>query len=288
MIIYRKNTQPGRTSLNWLFTAGLVLAFLFFWPSNVHAENDNWQQWSQHNEASTEEIDHSVWNRLLQTYVSTNTHGENRFNYGAVSPADMRALKHYLEMLSTTHVPDLNKNEQLAFWINTYNAIIVQAVLKSYPVDSILDVDGDIFNRGPWKNNYFSVGGTPINLFNIRHNIIFSNWSDVRIIYALSCGAIGCPNIGSKAVRGKHVDGYLDAAAVAFINGPQAILKFKEHSVKISRLFYWSKYIFKREDVRFLEHIKSYAIGGISRKLRNTDHIDGYGFNWDLNEAEGE
>jgi len=284
MALNTKNKLFKRAPTFWLVLICFVVGVLTSQANNAWAQNNNWQQWAQHNDSSVEVIDHSIWNRILKTYVSTSAKGQNMFNYSAVSPADKRALMHYLEILSTTPVSSLNKNEQLAFWINAYNAIIVQAIIQSYPVESILDVDGDIFTRGPWKDNYFSVNGVPINLFNIRHNILFAHWGDIRVIYALSCGAISCPNIGAKAAKGKSVNGYLDAAAIAFINGPEAFKGFKGNSVKISQLFYWSKHQFKRENINMLDHIKSYALGELSHKLRNVDHIAGYYFNWQLND----
>lgn len=267
-----------------LFRSGLIAIFLFLQTNIALAEDSNWQQWATHNQHSLVEIDHSTWNRVLKTYVHTNSFGQNMFDYASVSPADQRAIKHYLEMLSTVDVQDLNKNEQLAFWINAYNAIVVRVILKEYPVESILDVGGDVFNRGPWNNHYFSVGGVPISLSNIRREIIFTHWQDVRVIYALSCGAIGCPNLGAKAVIGRKVNGYLDAAAMAFINGPVAILKFDNDSVKTSKLFYWSKGEFIDHNVNILEHIKTYAVGDMARKLKNVENIRGYGFNWQLND----
>jgi hypothetical protein len=284
MTIYKINMRLPTIQIAWLFVFSFALVALSLQPNKVRAESEDWQQWAVNNPASTEEIDHSIWNRILKTYVSTNSKGQNLFNYAAVSPADQRALKHYLEVLSLVKVGGLNKNEQLAFWINAYNAIVVQAILKSYPVESVLDVDGNIFNRGPWKDNYFSVGGMPINLFNIRHNILFANWDDIRVIYTLSCGAIGCPNIGSKAVRGKHVGGYLNSATIAFINGPVAILKFDNGSIKTSRLFYWSKREFKKRKISLLSHLKFYAAGDMAYKLKSVDRFAGYGFNWHLND----
>ena len=270
----------GRLSL------ALVMVLFLCQPAKAQTDNDNMPQWGEHNEQSVAVIDHSIWNRILKTYVETDTHGQNLFNYAAVLPADKRALKHYLEALSLVPLQNYNRNEQLAFWINVYNALLTNVILEAYPVDTILDIGGDLFSRGPWKDKLFSKDGVLLSVNDIEKAVIPYILRDYRIVFALSCGAIGCPNIGSKALSGKYVEGYLESATLAFVNGPTAIFEFDDSNVKISKYYHWNKSEFERANITVLEHLKSYAMGDLAQKLEKTWYIGGYGFNWHLNEVK--
>jgi len=59
--------------------------------------------------------------------------GVNRFNYAEVTASDRSQLQSYLAALSATPISEFNRNEQIAFWINLYNALTVEIVLQLYP-----------------------------------------------------------------------------------------------------------------------------------------------------------
>ena len=76
---------------------------------------------------------HQKWDALLQKYVSK----EGKVNYVAFL-ADSTSLNAYLAELEANHPgKDWSENEQLAYWINAYNAYTVQLILRHYPVESI-------------------------------------------------------------------------------------------------------------------------------------------------------
>jgi hypothetical protein len=60
--------------------------------------------------------------------------GVARFAYGRVTPDDSAALRGYLNALAAIRVSGLSRQEQLAFWINLYNALTIDIVLAHYPV----------------------------------------------------------------------------------------------------------------------------------------------------------
>ena len=74
-------------------------------------------------------VDHSTWNCLLARYTVTDAVGVNRLRYRAVTAQDRNALKGYLQYLQSVDTRTLNRNEQLAFWFNLYNARTVDIVL---------------------------------------------------------------------------------------------------------------------------------------------------------------
>ena len=102
------------------------------------------------------------------------------------------------------HFSLTSRDEQLAYWINLYNALTVKVILDHYPVKSILDIDisPGWFSIGPWGKKLVAVEGVEISLDDIEHRILRPIWRDPRIHYALNCAAVGCPNLLREAFTG--------------------------------------------------------------------------------------
>ncbi len=130
----------------------LFLIINLSFSSSVLADYNSYdlKDWLAFDESSREVVDHSLWNRILKKYVKTDNNGLNRFDCGAMPPAERRALVHYIESLSKIKVSTLNRPEQLAYWINLYNASMVGIIIRHYPVRSILKIGGKLTSRGPW------------------------------------------------------------------------------------------------------------------------------------------
>lgn len=48
---------------------------------------------------------------------------------------------------------------QLAYWINLYNALIVNLVIDHYPISSITKIKSGWFSFGPWDMKITEVEG---------------------------------------------------------------------------------------------------------------------------------
>ena len=86
-------------------------------------------------------VNHDKWDQLLKKYVDQN----GLVNYKGMK-ADLAVLDEYLNFLSANH-PDKvtwSEKEQLAYWINAYNAFTVKLILDNYPVESLKDIGGSI------------------------------------------------------------------------------------------------------------------------------------------------
>ena len=66
--------------------------------------------------------------------------------------AKVRELQESLEKLpGDVPLKHFSRQEQLAYWLNLYNAVTLDLVLDGYPVDSIKDLGG-VFSS-PWKRD---------------------------------------------------------------------------------------------------------------------------------------
>ena len=195
MMIVR--TNASRSALGIVTALVLLLA-----ASTVTAAPlaELWERWAAHDAASTASIDHSAWNRFLEAYLVRRSDGVNRLTYGRVSAADRKALAQYLATLAATPIGRYNRDQQLAYWINLYNALTIKVILDRYPVESIrsIDISPGWFSVGPWGKKLIRIDGEALSLDDIEHRILRPIWRDPRIHYAVNCASLGCPNLAPE------------------------------------------------------------------------------------------
>src|ERR1041385_4792656 len=79
----------------------------------------------------------STYNTLLAKYV---TSGGAKYAAWKNNAADMKALQEVVDGIANEKISDLNKKEQLAFYLNAYNAWILHEALDKYPTKSVQDL----------------------------------------------------------------------------------------------------------------------------------------------------
>ena len=266
---------------------GLLAALMFvlvfsMTPVQAAEETNLMERWLVNDSLSKRVVDNSIWQRLLDTYLV-----EGVFNFAAVTDQDQAALQQYITLLGRTDVDRLKKSEQMAFWINAYNALIVGIVLEEYPVRSINDIGGSFFSPGPWKEKRFRVYQINLSLNHIYHRILRPIWGDFRIHYALGCSGISCPALAPNPYVGETIEDSLRAAQDAYINHGPAIRQIKEAGVTLSRIYDWYGDDFGQNEAEILKQIKEEASGDMATRLAPVTRISSYGFDWDLSVPNG-
>lgn len=257
-------------------------------PARAAPKAQLWTRWEAHDPASRVPVDHGIWAALLRAYVSTGADGINRFAYGAVSGEDRRRLTAYRQALADTPVSTFARPEQLAYWINLYNALTVQVVLEHYPVRSIRDIDisPGLFASGPWGAKLVRVEGEDLSLDDIEHRILRPIWRDARIHYAVNCASLGCPNLNREPFTAAAMDRMLDAAALAYVNHPRGV-SVADGRLVVSSIYVWFKADFGDSDEGVLRHLKAYASPDLAMELEKRRRIDAHDYDWALNDAAG-
>jgi hypothetical protein len=262
-----------------------VLAVLFFLTPAKADELDRY--FSTNDPNATMTVDHSAWERILTAYVVPSPDRINRFAYGRVTAADKKALKGYLTALQGVKVTALKADEQRAFWINLYNALTIDVVLDHYPVKTIKDISlgGGFFAFGPWKKALVTVEGKALSLDNIEHDILRKVWRDPRVHYAVNCASMSCPNLMAKAFTAANLDKMLTQGARDYVNHPRGV-QVRAGKVTLSRIYSWYRSDFGASDAEVLRHVAGFAEPALKKQLADIDTIDGYDYDWSLNEAK--
>ena len=248
---------------------------------------DLWPLWANHDATSAKRVDHTAWDRFLKDHVVESGDGVNRISYAAVGPSDRDALSAYIGSLSAFAVSTLNRGEQMAYWINLYNALTVQVILDHYPVTSIrkINISPGIFSSGPWGKKLVTVEGENVSLDDIEHRILRPVWRDARIHYAVNCASIGCPNLLPRAFSADDMELLLDEAARNFVNHPRGA-RVEGGKLYVSSIYEWFKADFGGTDQGVIDHLGKFAAPGLGGHLKGLSAVADDHYDWSLNEAK--
>ncbi len=239
--------------------------------------------WRERDGASSETVDHGAWDAFLARYRSVDAAGVARVDYAAVTPEDDAALDAYLAALQATDTRRLAGPEQLAYWINLYNAATVDLVLAHYPVESIREIEGGLFDTGPWDEEVATVLDRPLSLNDIEHRIIRAVWDEPRIHYAVNCAAVGCPDLAPEAYRGERLEDQLAAAERAYVNDPRGV-RLEDGDLVLSKIWFWFREDFGPDEAAVLARLRGVAEGRAAEALAGRDSVDTYAYDWALND----
>lgn len=235
---------------------------------------------------SAQVIDHSLWDCFLARYLVTDSQGINRIRYRQITSSDRAALQGYLDRLQATDIRTLNRNEQLAYWFNLYNARTVALVSDNYPIRSVRQIKQKFTDFvGPFDDEgAVNVLGKSLSLNDIESGIVRPGWNDPRIHYALNCASYGCPNLASTAWTSHDIDSRLNGAAYQFINSNRGV-KSGLFGTRVSKIYKWYSADFGGDDQSVLRHISQYANSDTLSKINGRQTIIGYFYDWSLSDA---
>ncbi len=244
-----------------------------------------WSYWSAHDASSTTRIDHDAWDRFLQIYLHQHADGINRVDYRVVTLQDRQDLQDYISRLESVAIRRYARTEQLAYWVNLYNATTIAIVLDHYPVADIreIDISPGLFSVGPWGSKQLEVEGQALSLNDIEHRILRPIWQDPRLHYLLNCASLGCPNLYGRAYTRDNLWQRMDQNARDYINHPRGV-EIVDGKVRISSIYNWFSTDFGPDQQSVLAHLRQYATPELAQALAAISAIRGYGYDWSLND----
>ena len=261
------------------------LLFILFSSLAVAAPSKNlWPYWQTNSPKSTLTVDNKQYQNFLNKYILTNQNDVNLVAYSEVTPADRQILNNYINYLSTIKISDYNSKEQLAYWINLYNALTIKVVLEHMPVKSILDIKlSGPLTTGPWDKQLIQIESKQLSLNDIEHRIVRPIWNDPRTHFALNCASYSCPNLQKTTYNGKNLDNMLDISAKQYINNPRGVTINGKNKLIISQIFDWYSGDFGKTPADIIKFMSKYANPELQQSLANRTVIDEYAYDWNLN-----
>lgn len=221
---------------------------------------------------------HQIWNELTKKNVAEN----GDVNYKAFIQDSIK-LNTYLALLSdgAPNPKTWTKEDQIAYWINAYNAFTVQLIIRNYPLKSIKEIGGKLpFINSSWDIKFITLGGEKMDLNNIEHGILRKDFVEPRVHFALNCASVSCPKLRNEAYTAAKLEAQLTDQAKAFINDPSRNKIGDGQTIKISKLFTWFEGDFKKTAPNVPAFLSKYSKVKVNEKA-DIDYLD---YNWNLNE----
>ena len=246
---------------------------------------------------------HVPFDALLDSHVR-----DGLVYYNALQ-ADRAKLNRYAASLNAPAVaaayPSWDKNRQKAFWINAYNAFVLQTVINNYPIrgrapgyppNSVRQIPG-AFERIPHM-----AAGKSVTLDQIETTIL-AEFDDPRVFLVLGRAALGSGRLRSEAFGEKSIERQLEQSKVQFATIPRfARVDALNGKVSISAILSWRGPAFIKEyaddafDLPKREPIERAVIGFLRPHLldaeedfikKNTFQLAYVPFDWRLNDLTG-
>jgi len=223
-------------------------------------------------------FDHALFDEILRAHVE-----KGFVDYAGIKAQDLKKLRSYLDGLAAADPERFaGRDDELAFWLNAYNAFVIAGVLERYPdIASVMDVPG-FFTDKAW-----GAAGQLRSLNEIENEIIRPRFEDPRIHFILVCAGRSCPPLQDAAMQAATLQSDLGRATREALNNTTYVqVDAQAKRLRLTRIMSWYKQDFVASDgsleaflARYLaEPAKSrIAAGGLSVEFMDYD--------WSLNDS---
>jgi hypothetical protein len=220
---------------------------------------------------------HEIFSDLLRKHV---VHGMVDYRGIALE----QSFQVYLDFLASIDPATLpTSEEQLAFWINAYNAYTIKLIIDRMPLESIRDISlGLPILFGPWSIKVAKVGGITYTLNAIEHDIIRKRYKDPRIHFALVCAARGCPLLRDEAYEGTFLERQLHDDALRFLEDRNRFDK-NTKTLFLSKIFDWYEDDFEDAAGSVKAFLGRYVSPADREWIQGDVKIEYLSYDWTLN-----
>jgi len=214
------------------------------------------------------------YNRLLGKYV---TSGGVKYAEWKNNAADMQALQAVVDGIAKEGISGLDKRQQLAFYINAYNAWILHEALGKYPTASVKDTFFTFFTA-----KQITVAGEKTSFNALEKETIRSKFSEPRIHFALNCASRSCPPLNREAFSGPKLEEQFEKLAKGYVNSDRGV-KYSAESktAQLSKIFDWYK-----DDFKAAGGVLAFINKRRATPIPNDAKISYQEYDWGLNEVK--
>ena len=185
----------------------------------------------------------------------------------AKNPEKLNKLTSYI---ANANMDNLSKDEQNAFFINTYNVLVINQIIQHYPTTSPMKISGF------FKLNKHAIAGEKWTLDYLENKVLRKDFFSPELHFVLVCGALSCPQIAEYAYLTDNAGALMKSRTTMALND-QSFIYEQDGTIYISEIFSWFKEDFGNE----IEFVNKYR----TNKLDPKKPIKYYTYDWTLNDA---
>ncbi len=215
---------------------------------------------------------HQLFDGVLQDYVA-----DGRVDYPAIAEDDRFAA--YLRWLQSNPADNASREQELAYWINAYNALAIKGIIDGKSPSSF-------FGRvGYFKTTKYEVGGKRINLYDLEREVLIP-FGEPRIHFAIVCASASCPQLRSEAYTAAKLGQQLEDGATQFINHSTRNRFDRENKTAyLSMIFSWFDSDFEQHSGSVQRYVARYVDDpAVAAELAaNRYTIEHLKYDWSLN-----
>ena len=218
-------------------------------------------------------VESTTYAELLQKYVQADG---VLYKAWAENSDDMIALDDTLASWAQVDVASLSVSDQKAFYINLYNAAMLQAVFQNYPLKSVKQIG--LLPFSIFKKKFIQQGGRELSLDDVEKGILLKDFFDPRIHFAVNCASESCPPLRAEPYSSSKLDLQLDEQTRLFAESERAARKIGKRTA-YSELFNWYGDDFPGKHPA--EYLNQYR----AEPLPTIGKFDWIPYDWSLNAA---
>jgi hypothetical protein len=146
-------------------------------------------------ESVTEAARRKTFDQLLDLYV------RNGDVYYRALKSDRGKLDGYINLIANASIEKGSREDQIAFWLNAYNALVLRTVIDHYPIAGrSADYPAKSIRQipGAFERLQHRAGGRTLTLDQIEKEVL-SGFHDPRLYFAIGRGAVGSGRLRSEA-----------------------------------------------------------------------------------------
>jgi len=182
------------------------------------------------------DVRRAAYDEILDTNV------RDGFVYYRALKMERAKLDGYVNSLANVAVESQPRDEQVAYWLNAYNAVVLQTIVDQYPIAqrtreypprSIRQIPG-AFERQAHR-----LAGKTLTLDQIEQTVL-AGFHDPRVFLALGRGAVGGGRLRSEAYTAAKLETQLAEAAAECLTHAQCVdVDRTANQMKVSSIFSW-------------------------------------------------
>lgn len=247
---------------------------------------DEFDVFAVYDDANTQSINYAEFDKFLDVY-SVKDGARLNFNYSAMRSQGGRYLNAYVTALASFTPSQWSRKEQLAYWLNLRNILIIRAIAAESPGRSLKNERWEGSSPGEmWTRERLTVEGVSVSINDIEHHILLNHFDNPNIIYGLYQGAQGGPALNGKMFTGEKVEQELQSIGETYVNDRKNV-RVRSDRVRVSLIYHWYKdAAFNGEDAQVIEHIVSLAKPSLKTELAEITSISEQRFSYSLDEHE--
>ncbi|MGL5111455.1 MAG: DUF547 domain-containing protein [Flavobacterium sp.] len=206
-------------------------------------------------------------------FLNKNVSENGKVNYSQLkkSPGE---LLYILDNVSKLETNFKTKEEAKAFWINTYNLLVIKAIVEKSPLVSVNTVPGFFTEKS------FIVAKQEVTLHNIENTILRDVIKDAGVHFVLCKGTNGDAPLLNVAYTPEQVNDQIKQQVKLYINNKDFYRIFKNtNSIELPKMFE----IFKSDFVTGYFNEIDFINIFLDKKIETTYKVMTRAYDWSLN-----